>query len=158
MRLDDMTVSVRQRFAAPPEQVFALLTDVERLAGLGPEHVRARWESPERAVGARFVGTNVRPDVGEWDVRCVVTAWEPGRRFAWTTGNPQRPSASWEYLLEPDGEGTVVRQEFRHGPGWTYLRTAVDRRPENEERYVEGRAAELARNMQAVLAAAAELV
>ena len=70
--LTAMAVEVAVRFNEPPETVWGLLTDVERMAGLGPEHFRARWLTPGPSVGARFEGWN-RIGEREWDVTCVVT-------------------------------------------------------------------------------------
>ena len=93
-----MVVTVQELLPAPPEQVFALLTDVERMGGLGPQNVRSVWQDEQRGVGAVFRG------------------------------------------------------------GSTYLRTLAGRRPEQEERYVAGRAAELEAGMRATLRAAAGLL
>lgn len=65
--LTDMVVEVRMRLPAPRDRVFALLTDVEQMAGLGPEHSEARWTSDGPALGATFVGRNSRGG-HEWDV------------------------------------------------------------------------------------------
>lgn len=46
--VEDMTVDVEHHFDAPAEQVFALLTDVEPMAGLGPEHESAAWLDDRR--------------------------------------------------------------------------------------------------------------
>ena len=50
--LTSMAVEVAVRFEAPIETVWELLTDVQRMAGLGPEHVRARWLTPAPEGGA----------------------------------------------------------------------------------------------------------
>jgi hypothetical protein len=44
----DMVVEVEHRFAAAPEQVFTMLSDVEAMAGLGPEHEQATWTDTSR--------------------------------------------------------------------------------------------------------------
>ena len=51
-------VTVRKTIARRPQDIFALLTDVERMAGLGPEHCLARWLTESRETGARFQGIN----------------------------------------------------------------------------------------------------
>ncbi len=152
-----MTVEVVEVLPAPPERVFALLTDVERMAGLGPEHNAARWVDDRRGVAAVFYGANER-DGMTWEVPCRVVEHQPPARFAWTTGDPDLPSAIWSYALAPVDGGTQVTQRFRHGAGFTYLRRAVEKRPEQAEQYVAGRAAELERNMRTTLRAAARLV
>jgi uncharacterized protein YndB with AHSA1/START domain len=153
----EMVVTVEELLPASPEAVFALLTDVERMGGLGPENVRSRWVDDRRGVGAVFRGYNSRGDLA-WDVPCRVVEHVPPTRFAWTTGNPEHPSATWSYELAPVEGGTLVTQTFRHGDGFTYLRAAAERRPEKEEEYVADRAEELERNMLATLRAAAKLL
>ena len=156
--IDEMTVEVREVLPAPRERVWALLTDVERMGGLGPENVRTEWVGDERGVGARFRGWNQREGIGAWDVPCRVVVHEPPHRFAWTTGDDDRPSTTWSYeLTEADG-GTLVVQRFAHGPGFTYLRAAAEKRPEKAEVYVARRAADLEGNMRTVLQAAARLL
>ena len=157
MDLEQLTVTVVEVLPAPPEAVFHLLSDVERMGGLGPENTRSEWLSDARGVGADFRGHNARGDL-VWDVPCRVVVHDPPHRFAWTTGAVEQPSAIWSYDLEQDDGGTRVTQVFRHGPGFTYLRRAVDARPERAADHVAGRAAELERNMRATLQAAAQLL
>jgi uncharacterized protein YndB with AHSA1/START domain len=88
--LTGMSVEVTVRFAAPTEDVWALLTDVGRMAGLGPEHIRARWLTPGPAVGARFEGWNRIGD-HEWDVICLVTRCEPPGFVEWNVGEGPSP-------------------------------------------------------------------
>ena len=152
-----MVVEVEEVLPGTPDAVWAVLTDVERLGGLGPENARNAWHGPERGVGAVFWGTNARGD-REWTVPCTVTAWDPGRRFGYDVGDPASPSASWVCALEPVDGGTRVVQRFVHGPGPTFLRRAVDKHPEREEELVAGRAEELAAGMRSVLRAVAGLL
>jgi hypothetical protein len=42
IELEEPAVEVQARFDVPPAEVQALLPDVERMAGLGPEHRSAR--------------------------------------------------------------------------------------------------------------------
>jgi uncharacterized protein YndB with AHSA1/START domain len=152
--LSQLTVEVEHRFAAPPAAVFALLTDVERMAGLGPEHQTARWTDRGRT---RFTGVNQLGDL-QWEVTCVVVENEPPRAFGWTVGEPGEQSSTWSYALVPDGDGTLVTQRFAHGPGMTYLRQLCEAKPERAEVYVARRSADLRSNMLAVLSAAEALL
>ncbi|MDP9434365.1 MAG: SRPBCC family protein [Actinomycetota bacterium] len=155
--LQDMVVEVREHLPAPQDRVFALLADVERTAGLGPEHRRARWTSDRRGVGATFAGWNER-DGRTWEVPCRVVVHEPPTRFGWVVGDADSPTSSWTYRLTVRDDGTDVVQQFRHGPGWSYLRTACERYPDRAAGFVAGRARELETNMRAVLRAAAALL
>lgn len=156
--LAGMVVEVREPIAAPREHVFALLTDVERMAGLGPEHVEARWDDGHGpALGATFTGANER-DGRRWEVPCRVIALDPPAVFGWVVGDPKQPTSTWSYALTEVDGGTEVEQRFVHGPGWSFLRTACERHPERAAELVAARIQELAANMRAVLrAAAAEL-
>jgi uncharacterized protein YndB with AHSA1/START domain len=71
-----MAVEVTATVDAPIDRVWALLSDVERMAGLGPEHVAAAWVTTGPATGARFTGVNRRGDFS-WDVTCVITDCRP---------------------------------------------------------------------------------
>lgn len=146
-----MVVEVEQHVAAPPADVFALLSDVERMAGLGPEHAQAGWTDRART---RFLGVNVRGQQ-RWEVGCTVADRIPPERFAWVTGNPAMPGARWSYDLRTNGEDTLVRQRFEHGPGCSYLREFVEAEPERAERAIARRSEELRQGMVQVLAAVA---
>jgi uncharacterized protein YndB with AHSA1/START domain len=154
MDLTHVSVTVEHRFAAAPEQVFALLTDVERMAGLGPEHHTAQWTDETHQ---RFVGSN---SIGElaWSVPCVVVAHDPPTRFAWTVGEPGEHSSTWTYDLALDVEGTRVTQAFAHGPGETYLSLSCAKRPEKADAYISQRTDTLRANMLQVLASADALL
>lgn len=150
-----LRVEVRERFAAPRERVFDLLVDVARMAGLGPEHVEARWRDGDApALGSVFLGRNRRGDQ-EWEVPCTVVALDRPSSFGWTVGPPGHPTTTWTYDLVDDGDGTVVVQRVEHGPGGSALRQVCEQRPDRAEQYVAGRARELEANMRAVLRAAA---
>lgn len=158
--VSDLAVEVRREVAAPRERLFRLLTDIEAVAGLGPEHVEAWWDGGSRPpddamLGAGFTGRNVRGG-REWSMPCRVIAYEPPARFGWVVGDPDQPTATWTYDLTETGAATTVVQRFRHGPGWSYLRGACERHPDRAEEFTAGRAKELEANMTAVLASVEE--
>ncbi len=156
--LTAMAVEVAVRFEAPVGAVWELLTDVERMAGLGPEHVRARWLTSAPAVGARFMGWN-RIGQHEWDVICVVTRCQAPRFIEWNVGEGPLPSSTWSYHLTEEGPAaSSVTQRFQHGPGGSGVRDAVERHPERADRIVQGRADTLHTNMVLTLEAAGRLL
>ena len=102
------TVSVTVDIGAPPEKVFAVLSDVERW----PEWTSTmtsvqRLESGAFAVGstAQVRQPGLRPAV--WRV----TELEEGRNFTWTARSPGlRMTAG--HLIEPQGTGSCVTLSF----------------------------------------------
>ncbi len=156
--LTSMAVEVSVRLDAPIQAVWDLLTDVQRMAGLGPEHVRARWLTPTVEVGARFEGWNRIGD-REWDVVCVVTGCRPPGWIEWNVGEGPLPSSTWSYeLTEGPGGTTTVTQRFRHGPGFSGVTAAVERHPDRAEQIVAGRSETLRTNMVSTLEAAGRLL
>ncbi len=156
--LTSMTVEVAVRFDAPPASVWDLLTDVERMAGLGPEHFRARWLTPERAVGARFEGWN-RDGTREWHVICVVIGCQRPDSFGWNVGDGPLPSSTWSYeITRDDDRSSLVTQRFRHGPGVSGVSAAIERYPDRADQIVAGRSDTLRANMVSTLEAAALLL
>lgn len=91
--------------AAPPERVWALLTDLSRMPEWSPELVRM---VPLRRGGLRvgqwYLGINRRKAV-VWPTRSVVAELEPGRVLAWDTTSS---GARWIWELAPEGAGTRV--------------------------------------------------
>jgi uncharacterized protein YndB with AHSA1/START domain len=154
MDLTHVAVEVEHVFAASIEDVFALLSDVERMGGLGPEHERAQWLDEGRT---RFTGWNRRGETA-WSVECHVITCTPPTDFAFTVGDPGRPSSTWSYDLEATGQGTRVRQRFQHGPGRSGLSYAIHTDPGNAQAYIDARSAEHATNMRHVLTAAERLL
>ena len=103
---------------ASPDDVFALLTDLERLPVLSPENERCEFlgDSSTIEVGATFRGHNRAGDY-EWHADCVVTELEPGRRFAYEVPPKFEHATTWAYSIEPDtdGSGCTVTETF-HAP------------------------------------------
>lgn len=99
---------------APADRVWALLTDVSKMAEWSPELLRMVPLRPGGLrVGQWYLGLNRRRAV-IWPTRSVVTALEPRRRLAWDT----RSSGTrwiWEIATAPGGGTTVVHR--REVPG-----------------------------------------
>ncbi|HWJ82225.1 MAG TPA: SRPBCC family protein [Nocardioides sp.] len=91
--------------AAPPEQVWALLTDFSRMPEWSPELLRM---VPLKRGGLRagqwYLGINRRKAV-VWPTRSVVAAVEAPRRLVWDT---RSSGAQWIWELEPADGGTRV--------------------------------------------------
>ncbi len=145
-----MKVEVSHHFNAPIEAVWALLSDVERMAGLGPEHVEAHWLGQERGVGAQFSGRNRRGD-DEWEVPCHVTECHRPTRFSWTVLQPDNPSSRWSYILAVEGNGTLVAERFEHGPNYSFTRIWAEEHPDEASHIIRERAETLRADMMATL-------
>jgi uncharacterized protein YndB with AHSA1/START domain len=103
------TGEASQHIEAPPEALYALVSDVTRMGEWSPETVRAEWVDAATgpAVGARFRGHNKRR--AGWKTTCTVTAAEPGRQFAFEVGKGE---TAWRYSFAPSGTGTNVTESF----------------------------------------------
>lgn len=128
----EMSVSDSIVVAASPDELYAQLSDPTQMARWSPENTGARVETGQAAyAGMEFVGRNRRGPV-RWVTRCVVTAAEPGKRFAFDVrvfgfGVPllRADIASWEYRLEPVAEGTLVTETWTDGRRWPDALTRV---------------------------------
>ena len=94
---------------APPEEVYALISDLTRMGDWSPECYRVDLDHPDTPAeaGTTFQGFN-RRGPNWWNVPCKVLDAEPGARFQFEslTGNPA--ATTWTYELEPRGSTTVV--------------------------------------------------
>lgn len=105
------TISEEQHVSASPDEVYAVVADPGVMATLSPECYRVQWldDASGPQVGARFRGFN-RNGIFRWWTTSTVTAAEPGRRFAYRVSILGVLVAEWSYDLEPEGEGTRVRE------------------------------------------------
>lgn len=146
---DGPTTEVEVDVAAPADAVWPYLIDVDLPARFSDEFQGAEWIDDGPDLGARFEGRNRHPVVGEWRVTCTVTAFEPGRIFEWTIGDPEHRSARWRFALEPRGDArSTLRFRAEMGPGPSGLTPAIERMPDREEDIVARRLDEWTGNMQ----------
>ena len=150
---DGPAVDVEVGIAAAPSRVWELVADITLPARFSEEFQGAEFldGATTPALGARFRGTNRHPAIGEWQTTSVLVGFEPERVFAWAVQDPDNPSASWRFELEPDGDGTKLRYGCVLGPGPSGLSYAIEQRPDKEERIIERRLQEHRENMQRVV-------
>jgi uncharacterized protein YndB with AHSA1/START domain len=107
--------SVTVHMAAPPDRVWALVSDVTRIGEFSPETFEAEWVDGATgpSVGAKFRGHVKRNQKGPiyWTT-CTVLDCDPGREFAFGVGPADDPLNVWRFHLEPAGEGTDVTESF----------------------------------------------
>ena len=99
---------------APPDRVYALVSDITRMGEWSPECVSCEWTkgSTGPAVGARFKAKNKGGRGPAWFNTPVVTVAEPGREFAFNRSGPGIGSYTWRYVLEPTTTGTRLTESF----------------------------------------------
>ena len=145
------TVEVSVDVAAPVARVWELVTDIDLPARFSSEFQGASWLADGVRLGARFVGRNAHAAMGEWETTSWINRYEPLRAFGWAVSDPDHPSATWWFELEPVGDSVRLTQGGRMGPAPSGLSIAINAMPEKEERIVERRLEEWARNMTSTL-------
>jgi uncharacterized protein YndB with AHSA1/START domain len=96
-------ISASVQIAAPPEAVWAVVSDLTRMPEWSPE---LRWITtlgrPPVRVGSLLLGVN-RRGLAVWPTTSRVVRLDPGRAVAWKT---RESGATWTYELEPEDGGT----------------------------------------------------
>ena len=100
--------------AAPPEAVWALVSDVVRMSSWSPQVVRTVVRGGRIRHGARFLNLNRRGPLF-WPTRAEVVTYEPARAFAFRV---RENWSVWSFTLEPTADGgtrVVQRRETPDG-------------------------------------------
>lgn len=150
---DCPTTAVSTLIAASIESVWELVSDISLPTRWSSEVQATSWleGASGPTLGARFAGRNAHAAIGEWEVVCTVTRFEPNRCFEWSVGEPEYPSAVWRFVIEGSDGSVVLRQEFQMGPAPSGLNIAISAMPEKESRIIARRLAEHHANMLANL-------
>ncbi len=135
---DNPTVAAQAYIEAPPERVWALVSDIYLMARLSAELQEVAWLDgvTHPAVGHRFAGRNANQALGSWETISTVVECDEPRRFAWAVGEPDRPWSTWRFTLRPEGTGTALEQWARMGPARSGLNLAIDAMPDKEQKIV----------------------
>ncbi|MGV0838245.1 SRPBCC family protein [Mycolicibacterium thermoresistibile] len=99
---------------APPQQVWDVVTDIERTGEWSPICRACWWKEPATGpeVGAWFHGRNESGDQ-VWETESLVVAAEEPVEFTWMVlGNAVR----WSYVLAPEGDGTTLTESWALQP------------------------------------------
>src|SRR3954466_12669456 len=149
LRFDDGPGAIAEvDIAAPPSTVWSLVADINLPAQFSDEFIGAEWAGEERGVGARFIGRNQHPAIGEWTIPCFVDICVERRAFGWRTSDPDNPGARWRFDLEPREGGTRLRFSYVMGPGPSGTTMAIINNPGKEVRVLRRRIGEVQANMQ----------
>ena len=96
-------VSRTVTLAAPPERVFAVISNVDEFTTWRP-NVKAVERLPDDGNGLRFVEKS-----GNGDILFRVELLEPNTRMVTRIADPKLPfGGSWSYDLKPSGSGTQL--------------------------------------------------
>lgn len=113
------SIEVERTIAGAPDQLWALVADVTRMGEWSPESAGGTWVGGATgpAIGARFKGKNGSGSKS-WTTDCVVTACEPGKRFAFDVKAAMGLKvARWSYEFEPVAGGCRVVERWEDHRG-----------------------------------------
>lgn len=115
---DEHRASASIEIEAPPEIVYALVTDVGRMGEWSPEATGASGVKGTMQVGDSFRGHNKRGLI-RWYTQCTVREAENGKRFVFDVDAGPMPVSRWTYDFQPIPGGcrvTETWEERRFGP------------------------------------------
>jgi uncharacterized protein YndB with AHSA1/START domain len=110
-------VTVERTIPAPPEAIFALLSDARRhhdIDGSGTV-VAAKGDPEPLQLGSKF-GMSMKMGL-PYSMVSTVVEFEPNRRIAWQTHGPTPigkyvAGRIWRYEIEPVAGGSLVRESW----------------------------------------------
>ncbi len=104
-------LEVSRDIAAPPDAVYAAISDVTQMGKWSEECVSCEWHNgfDRPAVGALFDGHNRNGD-HEWTSQGKVIEAEPGKAFAFECSMFDFHSSTWGYRIEPTPTGCRVTE------------------------------------------------
>jgi uncharacterized protein YndB with AHSA1/START domain len=104
-------LEISRDIAAPPERVYAAISDVTRMGEWSEECHACEWhEGYDRpVVGATFDGHN-RHGEHEWTTQGVVIEADSGRAFAFECSMMEFHFSTWGYRIEPIESGSRVTE------------------------------------------------
>jgi uncharacterized protein YndB with AHSA1/START domain len=99
---------------APPDRVYALVSDITRMGEWSPECEHCSWTGGATgpSVGARFRARNKASRGPSWFNFPRVTVADPGTEFAFDRSGPGIGSYTWRYTLEATPRGTLLTESY----------------------------------------------
>jgi uncharacterized protein YndB with AHSA1/START domain len=97
--------------AAPPEEVYDLVSDVTRMGEWSPVCTEGVWHDDGQT---SFTGTNTTPD-RTWQTKCRVDVAERGVEFAFTNLGMEGDAelVRWGYTFRPVDGGSEVTESWQ---------------------------------------------
>ena len=120
--------------AAPPEAVWAVLTDPSRIPQWSHECCEVELlDSGPVGLGSRFRGGN-RVGRNRWSRVCTVFRCEPASEFGYLTSGGPGDATAWHFRLEPTATGTRLTQLYRivSMPAWMSVWVGVTMTSHND--------------------------
>jgi uncharacterized protein YndB with AHSA1/START domain len=104
-------LEVTRDIAAPPEAVYAAISDVVRMGEWSEECYACEWHDgfDGPVVGATFDGFNRHGD-HEWTTQGEVIEADPNRAFAFECSMMDFHYSTWGYRIEPTASGCTVTE------------------------------------------------
>jgi len=104
-------IEVSREIGAPPELVYAALSDVTRIGEWSPECHACEWHEgfDGPVIGATFDGHNRHGD-HEWTTQGKVIEADPGRAFAFECSMMEFHFSTWGYRIEETESGCRVTE------------------------------------------------
>jgi hypothetical protein len=105
------------RIAAPPARVWELVIAMDRYGEWSSENTGGYWRKGADGVpgtgqvGDQFVGINRRDGV-EWKAPVEIIERDEEKAYAFVTGGRDMDLALWRYELQPDGDGTLLIEQW----------------------------------------------
>lgn len=154
VRVNPAEVTEETGIAAPVERVWRLVSDIAVMPHFSRELQRVAWADgcTGPVLGARFLGVNRHPAIGEWTTTSTVVEFEPPRVFAWSVGDPGDPAATWRFELQPTPAGSRLRYTARLGSGPSGVTVLIERDPDRAGEIVASRLAQFRSAVAATLA------
>jgi uncharacterized protein YndB with AHSA1/START domain len=104
-------LEVTRTIAAPPDAVYAAISDVARMGEWSEECYGGEWHEgfDGPVVGATFDGFNRNGEL-EWTTQGKVIEAEPGRAFAFECSMMDFHYSTWGYRIDPAASGCTVTE------------------------------------------------
>lgn len=123
--MSDEQFEVRRQIAAPPAEIFALLSSPAGHVTIDSSGMLQSAEGdPVTGVGSEFLVHMDRESLndfpmGKYDVTVIITAFEPDTHIEWTISGTIQPPIGhhYGYRLQPNESGTLVTSYY----DWSHI-------------------------------------